>query len=54
MAITGVAAKKPQRLAQLVYVDTYLPIDGENEITPGPLKLKAIERISYHIKATVS
>jgi hypothetical protein len=34
MAITGVAAKKPQRLAQLVYVDAYLPIEGENEITP--------------------
>lgn len=35
MAITGVAAKKPQRLAQLVYVDAYLPIEEENEITPG-------------------
>ncbi|MGB8025204.1 MAG: hypothetical protein WCF06_12900 [Nitrososphaeraceae archaeon] len=34
IAITGVAAKKPQRLAQLVYVDAYLPIEGENEITP--------------------
>jgi hypothetical protein len=34
MAITEVAAKKPQRLAQLVYVDAYLRIEEENEITP--------------------
>jgi hypothetical protein len=32
--ITRVAAKKPQRLAQLVYVDAYIPTEGENEITP--------------------
>jgi hypothetical protein len=40
MAITGVATKKPQRLAQLVYVDTYLPIDGENEITPWSTQIE--------------
>jgi len=34
MAITEVAAKKPQRLAQLVYVDAYLRIEEETEITP--------------------
>ena len=32
MVITGVAAKEPQRLAQLVYLDAYLPLEGENEI----------------------
>lgn len=32
MVITGVAAKQPQRLAQLVYLDAYLPLEGENEI----------------------
>lgn len=52
--ITGVAARKPQRLAQLVYVNTYLPIEGKNEITNGQLPLKVMERISYHIKLTVS
>ena len=54
MAITGVAAKKPQRLAQLVYVDAYLPIEVENEITPWSTPIEAMERISYHVKLTVS
>ena len=34
--ITGVAAKEPQRLAQLVYLDAYLPLEGENEIALWP------------------
>ena len=33
MVITVVAAKEPQRLAQLVYLDAYLPLEGENEIS---------------------
>jgi pimeloyl-ACP methyl ester carboxylesterase len=36
MVITGVAAKEPRRLAQLVYFDAYLPLEGENEIAPWP------------------
>jgi pimeloyl-ACP methyl ester carboxylesterase len=36
MVITGVAAKEPQRLAQLVYLDAYLPFEGENEIALWP------------------
>jgi pimeloyl-ACP methyl ester carboxylesterase len=36
MVITGVAAKQPQRLAQLVYLDAYLPFEGENEIAIWP------------------
>jgi pimeloyl-ACP methyl ester carboxylesterase len=36
MVITGVAAKEPQRLAHLVYLDAYLPIEGENEIAVWP------------------
>ncbi|MDQ4017361.1 MAG: alpha/beta hydrolase [Thermoproteota archaeon] len=36
MVITGVAAKEPQRLAQLVYLDAYLPLEGENEIALWP------------------
>ncbi len=36
MVITGVAAKAPQRLAHLVYLDAYLPLEGENEISLWP------------------
>jgi pimeloyl-ACP methyl ester carboxylesterase len=36
MVITGVAAKEPQRLAQLVYLDAYLPLEGENELALWP------------------
>jgi pimeloyl-ACP methyl ester carboxylesterase len=36
MVITGVAAKEPQRLAQLVYLDAYLPLEEENEIALWP------------------
>lgn len=54
MAITGVAAGRPQGLAQLGYVDAYLPIEVENEITPWSTPIEAMERISYHVKLTVS
>ena len=36
MVITGVAAKAPKRLTQLVYFDAYLPLEGENEIELWP------------------
>ncbi len=36
MVITGVAAKESKRLAQLVYLDAYLPLEGENEISLWP------------------
>ena len=36
MVITGVAAREPKRLAQLVYFDAYLPLEGENEIALWP------------------
>jgi pimeloyl-ACP methyl ester carboxylesterase len=36
MVITGVAANMPQRLAQLVYLDAYLAMEGENEIALWP------------------
>ena len=36
MVISGVAAKEPRRLAQLVYFDAYLPLEGENEIAHWP------------------
>jgi len=40
MVITGVAAKEPQRLAQLVYLDAYLHLEGENEIALRPTDQK--------------
>ncbi len=36
MVITGVVAKEAQRLAHLVYLDAYLPLEGENEISLWP------------------
>src|SRR5437870_12805121 len=32
MVVSGVAVKEPRRLAQLVYLDAYLPLEGESEI----------------------
>jgi pimeloyl-ACP methyl ester carboxylesterase len=40
MVITGVATKQPQRLARLVYLDAYLPSEGENEIALWPADQK--------------
>lgn len=40
MVITGVAAQEPHRLAQLVYFDAYLPLEGENEIALWPTDQK--------------
>jgi pimeloyl-ACP methyl ester carboxylesterase len=36
MVITGVAAKEPQKLTHLVYLDAYLPLEWENEIALWP------------------
>ena len=36
MVVTGVAAKEPQRLNHLVYLDAYLPLEGENGIALWP------------------
>ena len=54
--ITGVAARKPQRLAQLVCVDAYLPIEGKNEITtwPTPVEGNGTDFISHQINSFVA
>lgn len=36
MVITGVAAKEPQRPSHVVYLDAYLPLEGENEVDLWP------------------
>jgi pimeloyl-ACP methyl ester carboxylesterase len=40
MVITGVAAKEPHRLAQLVYLDAFLQFEGENEVALWPSEQK--------------
>ncbi len=52
MVITGVAAKEPQRLAHLVYLDAYLPMEGENEIALWPPNQK--EKYSADIASGVT
>ncbi|MDQ1280831.1 MAG: hypothetical protein QG670_2094 [Thermoproteota archaeon] len=36
MVITGVAAKMPERIAKLIYLDAYVPIDGQSEVDLWP------------------
>ena len=41
MVITGVAAKVPERLKLLVYLDAYVPSDGQNEFDLWPAEERA-------------
>jgi pimeloyl-ACP methyl ester carboxylesterase len=36
MVITGVAAKMPQRISKLIYLDAYVPLDGQSEVDLWP------------------
>jgi len=40
MVITGVAAKVPERLKLLVYLDAYLPDDGQSELDLWPEEMR--------------
>jgi pimeloyl-ACP methyl ester carboxylesterase len=51
MVITGVAAKEPQRLTHLVYLDACLPLEGENEIALWPPDQK--ERYSTDVASGI-
>ena len=53
MVITGVAAKESQRLTHLVYLDAYLPLEGENEIAlwPSVQKERYLSDIASGIKS---
>jgi pimeloyl-ACP methyl ester carboxylesterase len=42
MVITGVAAKMPERLKLLVYLDAYVPEDGQSEVDLWPPERRAI------------
>ena len=41
MVITGVAAKVPERLKLLVYLDAYVPADGQTESDLWPTEMRA-------------
>lgn len=41
MVITGVAARAPERLRQLVYLDAYVPEAGESEVDLWPPEMRA-------------
>jgi pimeloyl-ACP methyl ester carboxylesterase len=41
MVITGVAAKVPERLKRLVYLDAYVPEDGQSEVDLWPAEMRA-------------
>jgi len=41
MVITGVAAKIPERLKLVVYLDAYLPDDGQSELDLWPAEMRA-------------
>jgi hypothetical protein len=36
MVITGVAAKMPRRISKLIYLDAYVPLDGQSEVDLWP------------------
>ena len=42
MVITGVGAKAPERLSTLVYLDAYIPEDGQSEADLWPAERRAI------------
>ena len=44
MVITGVAAKAPERLGCLVYLDAYVPADGQSEFDLWPPEQQATAR----------
>jgi pimeloyl-ACP methyl ester carboxylesterase len=41
MVITGLAAKVPERLRQLIYLDAYLPDEGQSELDLWPEAMRA-------------
>lgn len=41
MVITGVAARAPERLKLVVYLDAYLPDDGQSELDLWPAEMRA-------------
>lgn len=41
MVITGVAATAPERLRQLIYLDAYVPEEGESEVDLWPPHMRA-------------
>lgn len=51
MVITGVAAEMPGRLGQLIYLDAYIPEEGECEVDLWPKEMK--DQIKLNSAASV-
>ena len=52
MVITGVADRIPERIGRLVYIDAFLPVNGESVMTarrPGALRIEKMVRDGYII-----
>ena len=46
MVITGVADRIPERISRLIYLDAFVPIDGESVMTIGKAGAHDIEKMS--------
>ncbi len=44
MVITGVVDRVPKRIAQLVYLDTFVPRDGESMASISPMTIRLLRR----------
>jgi pimeloyl-ACP methyl ester carboxylesterase len=56
MIITGVADRIPERLSRLVYLDAFLPVDGESVLTmrkPGTLDIESMKKDGFIIPSWV-
>ncbi len=48
MVITGVVDQVPERIARLVYLDTFVPRDGESMVDVSPLVIRLLLRKQAH------
>jgi pimeloyl-ACP methyl ester carboxylesterase len=48
MVITGVVDAVPERIAHLVYLDTFVPRDGESMVDVSPLVIRLLLRKQAH------
>jgi pimeloyl-ACP methyl ester carboxylesterase len=56
MVITGVADRIPERIGRLIYLDAFLPVDGESVITirkAGALQIEAMTKDGFIIPSWV-
>ena len=44
MVITGVVDQVPERIAHLVYLDTFVPRDGESMVDVSPIVIRLLRK----------